>query len=89
MFSGVWLPTLDKTASDLDTSVTTSPGVDTSTEVNTAEIPSYQGHNIYPCLFQINTSDPSSGTVLTFDKVKLLSLSTRHAVHVLDLQINF
>ena len=34
MFSGVWLPTLDKTASDLDTSVTMSLGVDTSTEVN-------------------------------------------------------
>ena len=49
------------------------------------------GHStIYPALFQIRTTAPSSGTVLTFDKVKLLSLSTlRHAVHVLDLQINF
>ena len=34
-----------------------------------------EGHTIYPCLFQIRTSAPSSGTVLTFDKVKLLSLS--------------
>ena len=74
LFPEAWLPTSDKTASALATSVTTSLGVDTSTEVNFAEIPSYQGHNIYPCLFQINTSDPSSGTVLTFDKVKLLSL---------------
>ena len=74
LFPEAWLPTSGKTASALATSVTTSLGVDTSTEVNFAEIPSYQGHNIYPCLFQINTSDPSSGTVLTFDKVKLLSL---------------
>ena len=74
LFPEAWLLTSDKTASALATSVITSLGVDTSTEVNFAEIPSYQGHNIYPCLFQINTSDPSSGTVLTFDKVKLLSL---------------
>ena len=74
MFSGVWLPTLDKTASDLDTSVTMSPGVDTSTEVNCVE--GGGGRTIYPCLFQIRTTAPSSGTVLTFDKVKLLSLST-------------
>ena len=76
VYSGVWLPTLDKTASDLDTSVTTSLGVDTSTEVICVKGGGGRTITIYPCLFQIRTSAPSSGTVLTFDKVKLLSLST-------------
>ena len=37
MFSGAWLPTLDKTASVPDILVTMNLGADTSTEVNFVE----------------------------------------------------